>query len=102
MACFSSPEPERRVIPLDLFPTGILSAVLVQKTYSPDQRWFGGGVIQLRTRGIPEKSFVTASVSTGYRFGTTLTKRDAYDGGELDWLILTTARRLYRPMCSNL
>ncbi|MEE2788555.1 MAG: TonB-dependent receptor [Myxococcota bacterium] len=82
-----SPEPERRVIPLDLFPTGILSAVLVQKTYSPDQPGeFGGGVIQLRTRGIPEKSFVTASVSTGYRFGTTLTKRDAYDGGELDWL----------------
>ena len=66
MMFLPSPEPERRVIPLDLFPTGILSAVRAEDV-SPDQPGeFGGGVIQLRTRGIPE-NFVTASVSTGYR-----------------------------------
>ena len=45
-----SPEPERRVVPLDMFPTGILSSVVVQKTYSANQSGeFGGGVVQLRT-----------------------------------------------------
>ena len=31
-----SPEPLRRVAPLDLFPTSVLSGVVVSKTYSPE------------------------------------------------------------------
>ena len=82
-----SPEPERRVVPLDLFPTGILSAVVVQKTFSPDQPGeFGGGVVQMRTRGLPEKSFFSASISSGYRMDTTFEETKAYPGGDLDWL----------------
>ena len=27
-----SPDPERRVVPLDLFPTGVLESVVIQKT----------------------------------------------------------------------
>ncbi|HRY01112.1 MAG TPA: carboxypeptidase regulatory-like domain-containing protein, partial [Xanthomonadaceae bacterium] len=45
-----SPDPTRRVVPLDLFPTEILSGIVVQKTYSADMpAEFGGGTIQLRT-----------------------------------------------------
>ena len=31
-----SPEPLRRAIPLDLFPTDVMASSLVQKTYSPE------------------------------------------------------------------
>ncbi len=45
-----SPEPLRRAIPLDLFPTDVVASSLVQKTYSPNfPGEFGGGVINLTT-----------------------------------------------------
>ena len=53
-----SPEPLRRVAPLDLFPTSVLDSVLVQKTWSPQySAEFGGGLIQLRTKAVPNEGF---------------------------------------------
>lgn len=82
-----SPEPERRVVPLDMFPTGVLGSVVVQKTVSPDQSAeFGGGVVQLRTRGVPDEAFFELSLSGGFTTGTTLETGGTYPGGSLDWL----------------
>ena len=82
-----SPEPERRVVPLDLFPTGLLGSVLVQKTYSPELPGeFGGGVVQLRTRRPPEEPFLEASLSLDYRPDTTGLDGLTYAGGGLDFL----------------
>ncbi|MCM2349791.1 MAG: TonB-dependent receptor [Bacteriovoracaceae bacterium] len=51
-----SPEPTRRVVPLDLFPVAILESITVQKSFSPDRpAEFGGGLIELQTRNIPSK-----------------------------------------------
>lgn len=59
-----SPEPLRRVAPLDLFPTSVLDSVLVQKTWSPQySAEFGGGLIQLRTKAVPEQGFFEIGVS---------------------------------------
>src|SRR5688500_12374127 len=45
-----SPEPMRRAVPLDLFPTNVVASSLVQKTYSPTFTGeFGGGVINVTT-----------------------------------------------------
>lgn len=86
-ATLPSPEPERRVVPLDLFPTGVLSSVVVQKTWSPElPADFGGGAIALRTRRIPDEAFLQASVSLGAVLGTTLTEAPMYRGGALDFL----------------
>ena len=46
-----SPEPLRRVVPLDIFPTNVIASALVQKSYSVNYPGeFGGGVINLTTR----------------------------------------------------
>lgn len=59
-----SPEPAKRVVPLDLFPTAVLESVLVQKSYTADMPGeFGGGLIQLRTRSLPERGFARLSLS---------------------------------------
>lgn len=59
-----SPEPLRRVVPLDIFPTGVIASSLVQKSYSANYPGeFGGGVINLTTRAIPSESFLTIGVS---------------------------------------
>ena len=42
-----SPDPTRRVVPLDLFPAELLEGVIVQKSYSPERPGeFGGGTVQ--------------------------------------------------------
>lgn len=82
-----SPDPERRVVPLDLFPASALGSILVQKTYSPDLPGeFGGGAVNLRTREIPKEFEANLEVSGGFRTHTTLRTAPTYDGGGLDFL----------------
>lgn len=86
-ATLPSPEPERRVVPLDLFPTGILDSVVIQKTYSPDlPAEFGGGAVMLRTRSYPEEFTLDLKVSAGATVGTTFTDGLMAQGGPTDWL----------------
>jgi hypothetical protein len=84
-ASIPSPDPTRRVVPLDLFPTDILQGVVIQKTYSPEMPGeFGGGTIQLRTKAVPESFLLRLSLGLGYAQGTTFEDGLTYAGGE-DW-----------------
>ncbi|MGK7294975.1 MAG: TonB-dependent receptor domain-containing protein [Candidatus Wenzhouxiangella sp. M2_3B_020] len=81
-----SPDPTRKVVPLDLFPTGVIRSILVQKGYSPEMPGdFGGGVVEIRTRGIPEEDFFAIELSAGYRAGTTFDEGLTYEGGDRDF-----------------
>jgi outer membrane receptor for ferrienterochelin and colicin len=61
-----SPEPERKVVPLDLFPTGLLQSVTTLKTFTPDLPGdFSGGQVDIRTREFPAKRQTTLSISSG-------------------------------------
>ena len=45
-----SPEPERKVVPLDLVPSGLLQSVTTSKTFTPDlQGDFSGAQVDIRT-----------------------------------------------------
>ena len=81
-----SPEPLKRVVPLDLFPTSIIESAVVQKTYSADMPGeFGGGMIEINTKAVPLDRVFEFSASTGYNSATSL-KDDGlmYDGGSDD------------------
>ena len=83
-----SPEPLRRVAPLDLFPTSVVSSVLVQKTFAPQfSGEFGGGLIEMRTKSLPDERFFEVSGSLGARTTTTLKDNGLlYSGGNRDFL----------------
>lgn len=82
-----SPEPLRRTVPLDIFPTTIVGSALVQKTYSVNYPGeFGGGVINLTTKAIPEENFVTIGASGGIDTETTGKLGYTYFGSKTDWL----------------
>lgn len=82
-----SPEPLQRVVPLDLFPTGVLEGIQVQKSYSPDVPGaFGAGLVQLNTRGVPADAFFKVALNAGYNTITTFEDGFDYEGGSLDWL----------------
>lgn len=81
-----SPEPLRRVVPLDIFPTNVIASSLVQKSYSANYPGeFGGGVINLTTRAVPEKSFLQIGGSVSADTVTTSELGVVYDGGRYDW-----------------
>lgn len=81
-----SPEPLRRTIPLDIFPTSVVSSAVVQKTYSVNYpAEFGGGVINLTTRAIPRESFVTLGGGVSFDSATTDNFGYTYQGGGRDW-----------------
>lgn len=61
-----STETEKRVIPLDLFPTKLLDQVTVVKSYAPDLPGsFGGGLVQLNTSPWPEGTVMSLRVGSG-------------------------------------
>lgn len=87
-----SPEPGRRVVPLDLFPASILESISVQKTFTPDL-WaeFGGGVVSIRTTGIPDDRYrrrlkMAFSSSFGLNTSSTFKTGLVENGGKMDWL----------------
>jgi len=81
-----SPEPLKRVVPLDLFPTNIVSSSMVQKSYSANYPGeFGGGVINLTTNAVPAESFLTISGGIGANTETTYQMGYSYYGSKSDW-----------------
>ena len=86
-----SPNPSKRVVPLDIFPSSMVENIVVQKGYSPEMPGeFGGGVIQIKTKTLPPKAYTRASFSLAledYPFVKT------YKGGDIDYLGFDRGRR---------
>ena len=62
-----SPEPERKVVPLDLFPASLIQSITTSKTFTPDQPGdFAGASVNIQTKEFPAKRTVVVSQSTGY------------------------------------
>lgn len=81
-----SPEPTKRVVPLDLFPTGVIKSIKIQKTHSADlPANFGGGNIDIRTKDVPKEFFFNFDVTGKYLSGTTLDDYNTYEGSSSDW-----------------
>ena len=81
-----SPDPTRRVVPLDLFPTGIIESIEVQKGYAATlPAEFGGGTVTLKTISIPQSNFLKVGLS--YKSNSQTTGKDGlnYTGGGRDW-----------------
>lgn len=84
-----SPEPEREVVPLDLFPSAFLESVSAQKTYTPDKPGdFAGGAIEISTKELPERFHGSIGIGTGFDSQSHFGNAEflTYDGGGKDWL----------------
>ena len=85
-ALLPSPDPLRRIIPFDLFPTYVMETIAVQKTYSADQYGdFGGGSVAMQTRDIPDEPVRQVKVEVETNSQTTGTKALTYNGSSDDW-----------------
>ncbi|PZU59360.1 MAG: TonB-dependent receptor [Sphingobium sp.] len=81
-----SPEPLKRVVPLDIFPTSVIASTLVQKSFSPNfPGEFGGGVINLTTKAIPTESYLEIGGGLSGNTETTGKLGYTYYGSKSDW-----------------
>jgi len=65
-AAVPSPDLSRSVIPLDIFPTSIVKSLSVQKVFSADMpAAFGGGSVDIQTKGIPDAFLFSVELGTG-------------------------------------
>jgi hypothetical protein len=63
----ASPEPERRVVPFDVFPAGLLESIVASKSATPDKPGdFAGGSVQIETKEFPDEFTGQISVNTEY------------------------------------
>lgn len=84
-ALIPTTEPERRVVPLDLFPAALIDNIKVLKTYTPDLPGeFSGGLVQMSTIEFPNKPVLRVSGSTGINTVTSFKNFKTYRGGRRD------------------
>lgn len=83
-----SPEPEKEVVPLDLFPAEFIESLTTQKTYTPDRPGeFSGGSVDIANKEFPSE--FTWKMSLGTSVNSESQFQDGYlryDGGRADWL----------------
>jgi outer membrane receptor protein involved in Fe transport len=81
-----STEPDKRVVPLDLFPSGMIDNIQVVKTYSPDLPGeFSGGLVEINSLAFPVGQRLAAGVKFGGDSQTAFNTGIGYPGGGRDW-----------------
>lgn len=89
-----SPEPERKVVPLDLFPSGLLETITTAKTFTPDMPGdFSGAQVDIRTRTFPTRRQQSVNVSTGVNTVSTQKPISFAPGVGREWLGLAASQR---------
>jgi hypothetical protein len=82
-----STEPDRKTFSFDLFPAPVIDNIIMNKAFVPELpgEW-AGGLVQVQTKEIPSKDFLSIKIGTGFNSQTI--GKDFYqaEGGELDWL----------------
>lgn len=81
-------DPDRNNLQMDIFPTNVLSNIIVYKSFTPDiPADFTGGVVNIETKDFPEEK--TFNVSAGFGYNPDMHFNSnylTYQGGGTDWL----------------
>jgi len=85
-ATVPSPDLTRSVLPLDIFPTSIVESLAVQKGFTVDMpAAFGGGNVDIRTKGIPEEFVFSVEIGTDHNTETSGSGLVYKGGGDDEW-----------------
>ncbi|GLV29765.1 TonB-dependent receptor [Sphingobium sp. TomTYG75] len=97
-----SPEPLKRVVPLDIFPTSVIASTMVQKSYSANfPGEFGGGVINLTTKAIPVESYLELGIGSSANTETSGNMGYTYYGSKSDWTGFDDGSRDVPPLLAQ-
>ncbi|EOQ89749.1 carboxypeptidase regulatory-like domain protein [Leptospira yanagawae serovar Saopaulo str. Sao Paulo = ATCC 700523] len=82
-AYIPSTEPDKRVVPLDLFPASLIKNIRIIKTFVPEESAeFSGGLVKIETKEYPDDFIMTFGLGIGYNANTTRNKWLTFKGGD--------------------
>ncbi len=89
-----STESDRKAFSFDVIPAALLDNIVVVKSATPDMIGdFGGGIIQINTKSVPEKFIQTATIGFQYNSITTFQQLDAFGLHGIEYLGLPSLKR---------
>lgn len=95
-ALVPTPQPDRKVVPMDLIPTNLLQGVKILKTFTPDQPGeFAGGLVRLETVELPKAASLNVGYSLGFNSQTQFGDLPylSYPGDDQDFIGFGLSRR---------
>lgn len=83
----SSTEPDRKTFSFDIIPSSMIDNIIINKAFIPELpgEW-AGGLIQVNTKDVPAKDFLTVQVGTGFNTNTIGKDFYTYKGSNTDCL----------------
>jgi len=90
-----STDPNRRVVPLDLFPADFLASLAIIKSYTPDLPGdFSGGLVDINLRTFPTELEASIGIDLGANTSATFQDFGTYKGDAGDYFGIDTVRGL--------
>lgn len=97
-ALLPSSEPDRKTFSFDIFPAAVVDNITIVKSATPDLAGdFSGGLIQIHTKDIPDKNFISVKAGKSYNSISTFKSYSTYQGGKTDWLGIDDGTRALPP-----
>lgn len=93
-----SPEPQKKIVPLDIFPSSLLESIVVSKTATPDKPGdFAGGSVEVTTKEFPNTTVADISLTTGYNSTATFQSISHLPQRGIDYLGFDAGGRRQAP-----
>lgn len=98
-----SPEPTKKLVPLDIFPASLIDAIVVTKAATPDRPGdFAGGSVEVRTKEFPERFVAELSFSQGYNSRSTFQRVPVLARGMSDYFAKPPDRFTHLGISQNI
>ncbi len=86
-ALMPSSEPDKKAFSFDIIPSVMIDNIIINKTATPDLSGeFAGGLVQIKTKDIPNKNQLTVGFSVGYNTQSTFKDFTSNRRNSTDWL----------------
>ena len=85
-ALMPSSEPDKKAFSFDIIPSSMIDNIIINKTATPDLPGeFAGGLVQINTKDIPVKNYLTVGISAGYNTQSTFKDFTGNPRNSLNW-----------------
>jgi hypothetical protein len=99
----ASPEPAKKIVPLDIFPASLLESIVVTKSATADKPGdFSGGAVEVRTKEFPDNSVFQFSISQSFNSQATFKAAPFPQQHGMDFLGFGSSRRSSPPIPASL
>lgn len=82
-----SSEPDKKAFSFDVIPSSLVDNIIINKTATPELPGeFAGGLVQINTKDVPTKNFLTVGVSLGFNTQSVFKDFTSNERNGTDWL----------------